>query len=381
MLKLLQIGKHFAPDSGGVETVTEALADGLLDADIRADVLCMGLSGRRYEPEARAYRVDRHPPAVQLGNKTISFGYVAAVRRAAATDYAAALLHLPNPLGIAAALAFWRKPLLLLWHADVPQPRLRQLLSPLDRRIIRRAAAVIVPTPVHASGSYLADAIGPKAMVAPYPFDRRRLAAPSSGSAAMAVIEAFLAGRRLVLAVGRLVDYKGFDRLVAAAATLPDDLAVVIVGTGALDGELHRQIAAAGLGGRVLLAGGLDNGDLSACFARATVFCLPSVTSAEMYGIVQVEALAAGVPIVSTAVPRSGVGWVNRDGISGLVVPPGDAGALSTAIGRIAGDCGLHARLSRGARTLFAEEHDMARAAARYADIIRGVVAPSGQRA
>ena len=114
---------------------------------------------------------------------------------------------------------------------------------------------------------------------------------------------------------------------------------------------------------------------MSACFAGATVFCLPSVTAAEMYGVVQVEALAAGVPIVSTAIPRSGVGWVNRDGVSGLVVPPADAPALAAAITRIAGDPACRAQLSAGAHALFAAEHDMTRAAARYGAIIREAVA------
>lgn len=369
-LKLLQLGKHFDPDVGGIESVTAAVAEALIPEGITADVLCMGLKRAVYPPIKRRYCVFRHQPDLQIGNKTISLHYMRDVARLQ-PDYDAALLHLPNPVGLIAALTFWRKPLFLLWHADVPQPGIRALLAPLDRRVIATACKVIVPTPIHASGSSFAMQMDGKTAVAPYPFDQSRLAV---GATDAGQIDAFIAGRRLILAVGRLVPYKGFDNLIAAAAILPSDVAIVIVGTGGLHDELSAQIEGLGLHERVLLAGGCSDTELSALFARALVFCLPSVTNAEMYGIVQVEALAAGVPIVSTAIPRSGVGWVNRADVSGLVVPPGDPTALAEAINRIAANPALRARLAAGARRLFAEEHDLSRAGARYASIIRSAL-------
>ena len=279
-----------------------------------------------------------------------------------------------TPLGMLAALAFWRKPLFLLWHADIPQPRLRMLLAPLDRRAIARATCVIVPTPVHASGSAFAADMAGKTAVAPFPFDRSRLAVAATDTLDWHRLDSFIGRRRLVLAVGRLVAYKGFDNLISAASALPSDVVVVIVGTGGLQDELTAQIDALGLGKRVLLAGRCGDSELSALFARAHVLCLSSITNAEMYGIVQVEALAAGVPIVSTAIPHSGVGWVNRTNVSGLVVPPGDPNALAAAINRIVIDPVLHAKLSSGGRRLFDEEHDLARAGARYASIIRSII-------
>lgn len=372
-VRLLQIGKHFAPDVGGIETVTAALAEALLAEDITADVLCMGLKGHVYPPIDRPYAVVRRAPDVQFGNKTLSLGYMREVARLQ-PDYDAALLHLPNPVGMFAALASWRKPLFLLWHADIPQPRLRALLAPVDRHAIRRATRVIVPTPIHASGSAFAREMEGKTAVAPYPFDPGRHTVAAVATPEWQRLDAFIGARRLVLAVGRLVAYKGFGNLIAATATLPADVVVVIVGTGELNDELTAQIDALGLGDRVLLAGRCGDAELSALFARALLLCLPSVTNAEMYGIVQVEALAAGVPIVSTAIPRSGVAWVNRADVSGLLVPPGDPAALAAAITRIAADPALHARLAAGARKLFDEEHDFARAGRRYASVIRSAL-------
>ncbi len=372
-LKLLQIGKHFDPDMGGIETVTAALAESLLGEGITADVLCMGLKKHVYPPVERHYKIIRYAPDIQLGNKTLSMSYIREVARLQ-PEYDAALLHLPNPVGMLAVLTFWRKPLFLLWHADIPQPRLRMLLAPMDRRAIERAACVIVPTPVHASGSAFAANMAGKTAVAPYPFHKGRLAVAATDTSDWRRLDSFIGKRRLVLAVGRLVAYKGFNNLIAAATALPSDVAIVIVGTGGLHEELTTQIAALGLGERVLLAGHCGDAELSALFKRAQVFCLPSITSAEMYGIVQVEALAVGVPIVSTAIPRSGVGWVNRNDVSGLVVPLGDPAALAAAINEIVADPALHAKLAAGAHQLFDEEHDLARASARYASIMRSAM-------
>jgi rhamnosyl/mannosyltransferase len=78
------------------------------------------------------------------------------------------------------------------------------------------------------------------------------------------------------------------------------------------------------------------------------MFCLPSVEPAEAFGIVQIEAMAAGKPVVCCDL-RNGVTWVNRDGETGLVVPPADAGALADALRRLA-DPALRARLGAQAR-------------------------------
>jgi glycosyltransferase involved in cell wall biosynthesis len=100
---------------------------------------------------------------------------------------------------------------------------------------------------------------------------------------------------------------------------------------------------------------------------------MPSVTAAEMYGIAQVESMAAGLPMVSTDIPRSGVPFVNKNNQTGLIVPLGDPQALATAMLRLVDDEVLWQRLHEGALQSIEDEHDRTSVGKRYAQLIRDV--------
>jgi glycosyltransferase involved in cell wall biosynthesis len=124
---------------------------------------------------------------------------------------------------------------------------------------------------------------------------------------------------------------------------------LVIVGEGPLEGALRALVTEKRLSERVLFAGRVSDADLPAFYQACDVFVLPSTARTEAFGVVQIEAMAAGRPVVSTNLP-TGVPWVNKDGISGLVVTPGDRAALGDALRRLLDDGALRQRLGEGAR-------------------------------
>jgi rhamnosyl/mannosyltransferase len=167
-------------------------------------------------------------------------------------------------------------------------------------------------------------------------------------------------GKRIVFAAGRLVYYKGFDVLVDAFRRV--DAHLLIAGDGPLRGELERRIAEHGIGSKVTLLGRVP--DLRPYYHAADVFALPSVARSEAFGIVQMEAMACGTPVVNTSLD-TGVPFVSPDGVSGLTVPPGDAEALADAIERLLADEALRARLGQGGRARVADELSAGRMARR----------------
>ena len=160
-------------------------------------------------------------------------------------------------------------------------------------------------------------------------------------------------GRHVVFSLGRLVHYKGYRYLVEAARYLTDDYVVLIGGTGELHDELQSLIQRWHVTDRVQLLGRVSDHDLPAYYGMCDLFCLSSVQKTEAFGIVQIEAMSCGKPVVATRIPQSGVAWVNSDGESGLNVEPCDARALAHAIMTLCSDDALYQRLSSGARERF----------------------------
>ena len=132
-----------------------------------------------------------------------------------------------------------------------------------------------------------------------------------------------------VLFIGRLVPYKGVDVLLRAMARV--DATAWVVGDGPLRQALEGEAAGLGLADRVRFLGSLPDAEVVAHLHACDVFVLPSVTHAETFGMVQLEAMTCGKPVVSTNL-RSGVPWVNRHEETGLVVEPGDAEGLADAL-------------------------------------------------
>lgn len=163
-------------------------------------------------------------------------------------------------------------------------------------------------------------------------------------------IAQWLNGRRLILSVGRLVPYKGFDTLIDAAAHLPDDAAVVIVGEGPLKQALAERIRSRGLAHKVLMAGGVEQAVLHGLWKAAALFALASHARSEAFGVVLAEAMACGLPVVACDIEGSGVPWVNQDGRTGFNAPIQDARAFAAACGRILADDALRAAMSAQAR-------------------------------
>jgi rhamnosyl/mannosyltransferase len=143
--------------------------------------------------------------------------------------------------------------------------------------------------------------------------------------------------------VGRLRYYKGVNYLLEALRQLPRTQ-LTIVGTGPKEQEWKERAKGLGVNERVTWLGDLPDAELKAYYRACDIFVLPCSERSEAFGTVQLEAMAAGKPVVSCDV-KTGVAWVNRNEVTGLVVPPKDPTALAKAIRRLSDDPGLRARM------------------------------------
>ena len=263
-------------------------------------------------------------------------------------------LHLPNPTAILAYLASGRRgPLVATYHSDiVRQAILGAGFAPILRRFLDQCSAIIVASPNYLESSASLRRFRTRCQVIPFGVDLGPYANPDSGIAEEIRTRY---GPRLVLAVGRMVGYKGFEYLMEAMPDIRGRL--LMIGSGPQRNALVAQADRLGVADRVTVLAEVE--DVAPYHHAADVFVLPSITRAEAFGIVQLEAMAAGTPIVNTAL-ESGVPFVSPHGETGLTVPPRDVPALAHAINQLLDDAKLSERLGAAGKvrvdTLFSAD-------------------------
>jgi glycosyltransferase involved in cell wall biosynthesis len=368
-MRVLHAAKFYPPVLGGMETVVQSLCDRTAgEWDVRAVVA--NESRRTVEERCGLVRVERAGSFGRVASVPLCPGLPIHLWRERAD---CVVLHEPNP--IAGLALFLRTPSrrLIVWHhSDLVRP---WWAPPTYGRVVqqslyRRADCVIVSSPALAAGSAL---VGHARRVAVIPFgvtlERYDQVDPTTQLKADRVMAAVPGPR--ILFVGRLVYYKGLEVLLDAMGRCRGSL--VIVGGGPLEGALRALVTEKGLAERVLFAGRVSDADLPAFYKACDVFVLPSIARTEAFGVVQIEAMAAGAPIVSTNLP-TGVPWVNQDGVSGLVVPPGDSTALADALQRLLDDGPLRRRLGEGARRRAEAMFSRERMVATFKNLIETVI-------
>jgi len=366
-LKILQVASYYAPVVGGMETVLQDLAEGLLAAGDQVRVLCAA-TGRRGAGEIMTgVRVLRSPSLGKLLSQPLTPFLPATLRRLSRV-HDLVHLHMPNPLAEAAAASLPATvPLVVTYHADVIRQKvLKPFYAPVRRAVLRRSRRIVVPTENHIKYSEVLPDFADKCVVVPFGISRARYRLTEASRARAAELRA--RHGRFVLFVGRLVYYKGLPQLLDSMRQV--EARLVIVGDGPLRRETEKGIAARGLGERVVLAGRVAQPELNANLEACELLVLPSVSRSEGFGMTQLEGMLFGKPLVTTRLP-SGVELVNEDGRTGIQVPPGDPAALATALNRLLADGALRASMGAAARERVARRFSLEQMVRGYRDVYR----------
>jgi rhamnosyl/mannosyltransferase len=346
--KYLQIGKFYPPQRGGIETVTYNIEEALSEFGLKNNALVFGNAS---DPDRHSLNADN---IIRVKYKSFfgapfSIGYFRALKKING-QYSHIIAHLPNPWAIICLLMIsFKGKLILYWHSDIVNKGIfGYLIAPFECWIIKKASVIIAPTLAHIKFSKYSSLLSKKFQIIPYPIDNYLLKIAQKSTPRNLPTPTKSKPLRLVC-TGRLVNYKGFEYLINS---IPLTLKIIpctldIIGDGPLKGNLNRLIYLLNLKDRVRIHGTLSNDHLHTILSQSDIYCLPSNTNAEMYGMVQYEAMAHGLPIIASNISKSGVPILISDTGAGILFKPNDAADIASAIFRIAHEPGLYNRLSR----------------------------------
>ncbi len=354
-MRILHLGKYYAPYLGGMETVLQNQVEGLLDAGVQVSVLVAGEHSLDTTEHLGVSSGQQNSHLTRMANwgnyqsQPLTFSLFSQLRQQLNLFQPDLVqIHLPNPL----ALAVWvlmnktqSMPKLALWHhADITRQRVgAKVLHPLMDLCMQKADGIAVSSLALKENSGTLTEVKHKVSVVPF-----GIKDPSARGISQNPGRAFLF-------VGRLVPYKGLTNLIDAINKVPDS-EVDIVGSGPLYAQLNKKISDLKLDQRIRLRGSLPQSELDPLMAHCRALVLPSVDASETFGLVQLEAMAAGKPIIASDLP-TGVAEVNRPGQTGLLVPPGDVDSLATALNRCLADDDLVRGWGQQARQIFLDEY------------------------
>jgi rhamnosyl/mannosyltransferase len=352
-MRIVQTNKAYHPKVGGIETTITNLSEGLVKQyNVSVEVLtCNNQRSTEYvKKKLNGVEITYLPTFGFVASLPISFAYMKSLSKLTGD-----ILHVHEPFPWAdLSYVFSSKVrknfsrLVVSWHSDIVRQKWAlSFYRPYIHKFLKMADKILVSNKnLIEFSEYLPD-YKSKCEVIPLGAKLDWVNNFSNRTDRVKKVKKDYASP-LVLFVGRLVYYKGIQFLIDAINQVPD-VSLVIIGSGPLKKELLNQIQKLNLEDRIHILPEVDEETLHSFYEACDIFVLPSVEKSETYGIVQIEAMACGKPIICTEL-RTGTTFVNQPGMTGLVVPPRDAKALADAISNLANNFSLRDELGKNAR-------------------------------
>lgn len=348
-LRVLEVNKAYYPHIGGIESLVRQYSEEL--SSVRGvsvkTLVCRDDRGATVHENVLGADVTRAGSLGTYFSCPLSLSFFSLFKDMAEK---ADVVHInvPFPLADAALLlSGYKGKVVVSWHSDiVKQKKLMLLYKPVMMKMLKRADVILTATQGHVDGSKYLPKFRDKCQILPYGITPDHYL----NIERVPILTDMMndKSRVKVFFTGRLVYYKGVDVLLKAF-TMVKNCELFIAGTGELEKQLKDFSAAEHLDDRVHFLGFMPDDKLKQAYADCDIFVLPSVARSEAFGIVQLEAMIYGKPVINTALP-SGVPHVSLHGRTGLTVPPSDPKSLALAINRLASEDELREAYGNNAR-------------------------------
>jgi len=356
-MKILHLGKAFPPIKGlgGVEKVIELFYFGLNDNNIYCDVL--GVNDK-YKSDIDSYhkngKVYREKLLKKVQSTFLSLHLIYRLFKIS-DQYDIIHVHHPDPMSFLSIFIVRPKAKIVIhWHSDIVRQKFIYFFyQVLEKWMLRRADLILCTTPKYYSGNEILKPFLRKTNYLVIGYKKENI---DIDEYFLKSIQDTKKDRKQILFIGRLVYYKGLEYLIKSISLIKSFSYLCIIGEGEYFESLKKLTKTLKIEDKVQFLGNLNDTEKNAYLKTSDILVLPSIFKSEAYGIVQVEAMAYGIPVISTKIDGSGIDWVNQNGITGFTVPICDENKLAEAIDQICFDSSLHLKLSTGALNRFQQD-------------------------
>ena len=351
MEKVLHISKYYFPFIGGVEQVARDCVNALKDK-YEQKVICFNHEKGDSVDEVDGVEVVRASCFAKVASQSLSMDYEKLLKKVLnefKPDYV--VFHYPNPFVGSILTKYFKKKafkFILWWHLDiVKQKFLKIFFEGQNKKLLQYADKIVATSPNYVEGSPYLSRNKEKCSVIPCCFNIDRMAYNDSNIEASLELKKKYEGKTILFAFGRHVPYKGLTYLIQASKLLDDSYKVLIGGKGPLTEELENEAKG---DSKVEFLGKISDDDLKNYFLASDIFCFPSITRNEAFGIGLAEAMYYGKPAVTFTIPCSGVNWVSIHNETGLECENGNVKSYADAIKKLASDKALREKLGAAAK-------------------------------
>jgi glycosyltransferase involved in cell wall biosynthesis len=357
--RIIHLSKYYPPDRGGIETHVQTLAQTQAALGAEVHVVCVNGFDKQGQLSTKTKTVndiDGNVQVTRLG-RLGSFARLDICPELPKTlcklvkePNTILHLHTPNPTMLMALTMLNRRvPLVITHHSDViKQKILKYGLRPFEYLIYSQSSRVLTTSLPYIDGSKFLQFYRHKLSNLPLGLEASSYIQPNQTALAFSSSLKEKYQGPIWLAVGRLVYYKALHIAIEALSRVPGTL--IVVGVGPLEQELKALAQKLGVEDRIVWLGHLSEDELVGAYHAATALWFPSNVRSEGFGLVQVEAMASGCPVINANIPGSGVPWVSRHELEGLTVPINNPMALAKAAKRLLDEPALRNRLAASSR-------------------------------
>lgn len=337
--RILHISKYYYPFSGGTEQTARDCVIALKDS---------------YEQKVIAFNDDNKPDerltvdgievikcgcVAKISSQSISLSYRSKLKSVLDEFHPDIIVfHYPNPFVAAILLREIKSntKLVVYWHLDIiRQNILRKFFKGQNAKLLKRADMVIATSPNYVEGSEWLKSVKDKCVIIPSCINVERMKVTPEIEKRAIEIKSDNIGKIICIAVGRHTEYKGFTYLIQASKYLDTRFIIYITGKGELTEKLYKESAG---DDKIVFTGRIEDMELKALILASEIFCFPSITKNEAFGLALAEGMYYEKPTVTFTIPGSGVNYVSLDGVTGIEVENCNAEKFAEAMKKLA-DC------------------------------------------